>query len=610
MSIAFEQVTKRYQGQAVVNDVTLEIEPGEFFVLLGPSGSGKSTLLRALAGLIPIDHGRISLHGRDVTTVPARDRGVGFVFQHYALFRHMSVADNIEFALKVRKVKAAERRRRRAELLALVALEGLDDRLPSQLSGGQQQRVAVARALAHEPEVLLLDEPFGALDARIRAELRETIKHVQRRLGTTAILVTHDQEEAFALADRLGVMHMGRLLETGTPERLYRQPATRFVATFLGAANLFLARRTATGLLLGDALVAAPDSLAYQEDTRSEAVAVVRPEDLELGDVASRRKSKSLAEGLVLSAGFAGSAERVLVQLPPDTSLVSAVATQTDDAAPLVVEVLRTAAERAALPLTIGRRVALGLRRVHTLPTPISSFALAPHDPSALDSLRNSALLAQLARSMQARVLEPSEAPQGGVTVVEGSAPALPHIARLVANGASRILCLPPKSALPRRVFVLANAESARASTLALTASVLRHLAAEATYITLQMPAAPRAEVTAAFRRLLDARSELHAGHGLDLRTEVHIGDIEGWVMALAADREPALVVLGIEGSGDELADTLQRQFLPLFAAESRCPVLVVSNPRPPYATGLSEPPAASSEAVTIVPAPDRSASP
>src|SRR5882724_13208650 len=233
MSIRIEQVTKLYQGIPVVNDVTVEIQTGEFFVLLGPSGSGKSTLLRALAGLTHIDHGRMSLHGRDVTEMPARERGVGLVFQNYALFRHMTVADNIEFALRVRRMKAAERRQRRQELLRLVSLEGMDERLPAQLSGGQQQRVAVARALAHKPEVLLLDEPFGALDAKIREELRRTIRQVQRELGITTVLVTHDQEEAFALADRIGVMNLGRLLEIGQPQELYARPATRFVATFL-----------------------------------------------------------------------------------------------------------------------------------------------------------------------------------------------------------------------------------------------------------------------------------------------------------------------------------------------------------------------------------------
>src|SRR5690606_12530815 len=255
MSITLERVTKRYHGQPVVNDVSLEVAEGEFFVLLGPSGSGKSTLLRAIAGLAEIDGGRIALHGNDVTDVGARERGVGFVFQNYALFRHLTVAENIEFALRVRCVKAAERRARRHELLKLVALEGYEQRLPTQLSGGQQQRVAVARALAHRPPVLLLDEPFGALDAKIREELRRTIRAVQRELGITTVLVTHDQEEAFAMADRVGVMNLGRLLEAGEPHTLYARPATRFVATFLGAANLLLARQAPEGIYVGQAPV-------------------------------------------------------------------------------------------------------------------------------------------------------------------------------------------------------------------------------------------------------------------------------------------------------------------------------------------------------------------
>src|SRR5882724_7362409 len=280
MSITLDQVTKRFQGLPVVNDVSLDIGDGEFFVLLGPSGSGKSTLLRAIAGLAGVDHGRIALHGRDVTHVSAKERGVGLVFQNYALFRHMTVADNIEFALRVRRMKSAARRQRRQELLRLVSLEGMDERLPAQLSGGQQQRVAVARALAHKPEVLLLDEPFGALDAKIREELRRTIRQVQRELGITTVLVTHDQEEAFALADRIGVMNLGRLLEMGQPQELYARPATRFVATFLGAANLILARQTRDGIRMGANTVAAAESSPGVNE--HEAVAVVRPEEVEV----------------------------------------------------------------------------------------------------------------------------------------------------------------------------------------------------------------------------------------------------------------------------------------------------------------------------------------
>src|SRR4029453_17210874 len=224
MSIVLEQLSKRYEGYPVVNNVSLEVADSEFFVLLGPSGSGKSTILRMIAGLAGIDAGRVVLHGRDVTLQPPQQRGTGFVFQNYALFRHMSVAENVEFGLRLRKVAAAPRRRKRDELLELVGLAGLGGRLPRQLSGGQQQRVALARALAHEPKVLLLDEPFGALDVKIRTQLRRSLREIQRKLRVTAILVTHDQEEAFELADRIGVLERGRLLEVGTAETLYAQP--------------------------------------------------------------------------------------------------------------------------------------------------------------------------------------------------------------------------------------------------------------------------------------------------------------------------------------------------------------------------------------------------
>ena len=371
MSIKIEQVTKLYQGVPVVNDVTIDIQTGEFFVLLGPSGSGKSTLLRALAGLMHIDHGRMAFHGRDVTELPARERGVGLVFQHYALFRHMTVADNIEFALRVRRMGAAERRRRRQELLRLVALEGLDARYPSELSGGQQQRVAVARALAHEPAVLLLDEPFGALDANIRAELRETVRAVQRRTGMTTILVTHDQQEAFALADRLGVMQMGRLLEIGSPEELYRRPATRFVARFLGAANLFLGEVSRQGLHLGAATFAREIS-ASPTPAGAEAVLVVRPEDIEIAACDVLPQSP-FASGTVNELTFAGHQQHVRVRLDDQSGVESAMGEANGAPAAVTVDVLRSATEQVAEPLHIGSRVSLGVRRLHALPTPIST---------------------------------------------------------------------------------------------------------------------------------------------------------------------------------------------------------------------------------------------
>src|ERR1700746_1701629 len=355
MSITLDQVTKHYAGVPVVNDVSLDIGDGEFFVLLGPSGSGKSTLLRAIAGLAGVDHGRIALHGRDVTHVSPRERGVGLVFQNYALFRHMTVADNIEFALRVRRMKSKERRQRRQELLCLGAWEGMDERLPAQLSGGQQQRVAVARALAHKPEVLLLDEPFGALDAKIREELRRTIRQVQRELGITTVLVTHDQEEAFAMADRIGIMSQGRLLEVGAPHDLYARPATRFVATFLGAANLFLARRTPDGIQLGGKTMGGAERSPGTPE--HEVVAVVRPEEVEVAASRDALRSGFLARGVVDEVVFSGALESLRVRLEDGAAV--ALLAAAGRAAATCLEVTRTQHEQRAFEVRVGQSVAI-----------------------------------------------------------------------------------------------------------------------------------------------------------------------------------------------------------------------------------------------------------
>ena len=291
MSIRVEHLTKRYGDAAVVNGVSLEIATGELFVLLGPSGSGKSTLLRMIAGLSEVDAGKVWLHGRDVTALSPKDRGIGFVFQHYALFRHMTVADNVEFSLRVARVPKEERRRRREELLELVGLSGFGGRRPQQLSGGQRQRVAIARALANRAPVLLLDEPFGALDAKIRVELRQTIRRVQRDLGVTTVFVTHDQEEAFELGDRIAVLHLGRLLEVGEPEELYLRPQTPFVATFLGAANLLVGQSTPRGLALGPVEIPLRTEAAA-DDGRRRVEVLFRPEDVE---VAATKEDADLA---------------------------------------------------------------------------------------------------------------------------------------------------------------------------------------------------------------------------------------------------------------------------------------------------------------------------
>jgi sulfate transport system ATP-binding protein len=237
-AIAIDGVTRRFGGFAALDGITLAIESREFLALLGPSGSGKTTLLRILAGLDFPDAGRVRFGDRDMTDVPARDRRVGFVFQHYALFRHMTAAQNVGFGLSV--LPRAERPPRRAirdrarELLALVQIEPLADRYPEELSGGQRQRVALARALAIEPRVLLLDEPFGALDAKVRKDLRRWLRALHERTGVTSVFVTHDQHEALDLADRVAVLHQGRIEQVDTPGQLYDQPRSEFVHGFLG----------------------------------------------------------------------------------------------------------------------------------------------------------------------------------------------------------------------------------------------------------------------------------------------------------------------------------------------------------------------------------------
>jgi sulfate transport system ATP-binding protein len=237
MSIVARNVSKRFGSFQALEDVSLDVESGALTALLGPSGSGKSTLLRIIAGLEQPDRGEIRLAGKDATPLPAQERGVGFVFQHYAAFKHMTVRGNIAFGLKVRKRPKAEIRARVDELLELVQLVGFGDRYPAQLSGGQRQRMALARALAPEPQVLLLDEPFGALDARVRAELRLWLRRLHDEAHTTTVFVTHDQEEAMDVADNVVVMNKGRVEQVAPPRELYEAPVNEFVMSFVGQAN-------------------------------------------------------------------------------------------------------------------------------------------------------------------------------------------------------------------------------------------------------------------------------------------------------------------------------------------------------------------------------------
>jgi sulfate transport system ATP-binding protein len=278
MSIVAKNLSKRFGSFQAVSDVSFEVPAGQLVALLGPSGSGKSTILRIIAGLEAADFGEVQLTGEDATHLPVQARGVGFVFQHYALFRHMTVRQNISFGLEVQRLARAEIRKRVDELLELVQMTGHRDRYPSQLSGGQRQRVALARALAPRPKVLLLDEPFGALDARVRQELRVWLRRLHDEVHVTSLFVTHDQEEAFEVADQVIVMNRGRIEQMGPPQVLYEQPSTPFVTSFLGSVNVMSVH--------GDhaaAVVGAGSPLVDQASSDGASIALyIRPHDLDL----------------------------------------------------------------------------------------------------------------------------------------------------------------------------------------------------------------------------------------------------------------------------------------------------------------------------------------
>ena len=305
-SLVLDRITHRFaSGTMAVSDINLDVKGGEIIALLGPSGCGKTTLLRIVAGLeTPDVGGRVLFDGADLTRQPIEKRNVGMVFQSYALFPNMSVADNIGYGLKIRRVAKADRAARVAELVALTNLGGLEDRRIDQLSGGQRQRVALARAVAIRPRVLLLDEPLTALDAALRERLRGELNGLLRKLGITAIYVTHDQAEAMELGDRIVVMRKGAIAQVGTPREIYFTPANRFVAEFVGAANIIEAAIEGGHLILpgGRQLVVAPDG-------RTTAVAMVRPETIGIVDV-----TQAQLTGVVDSVRFAGDRQRIIIR--------------------------------------------------------------------------------------------------------------------------------------------------------------------------------------------------------------------------------------------------------------------------------------------------------
>ncbi|MBI3861999.1 MAG: sulfate/molybdate ABC transporter ATP-binding protein [Planctomycetia bacterium] len=347
MSITAKHVTKQFGNFTALTDVNLEVPTGTLMALLGPSGSGKTTLLRIVAGLENPDAGVILHHDEDVTERSPKERNVGFVFQHYALFRHMSVFENIAFGMRVRRRPKDEITNRVHELLNLVRLEGLHKRYPSQLSGGQRQRVALARALAVQPRVLLLDEPFGALDAKVRMELRQWLRRLHEEIHLTTVFVTHDQEEAFEVADRVVVMNHGRVEQAGTPQEVFDHPANAFVMDFLGNVNVFHGRVHDGKVMLGNLEVAYPhESRADSQDVKG----YVRPHELDV--------NREPADG----AGVPGR----IVQINP-TGSVAKVRVMSEDFG-LAMNVDLPLERYGELQLAVGEIVYVAPRRVRFFP--------------------------------------------------------------------------------------------------------------------------------------------------------------------------------------------------------------------------------------------------
>ena len=312
MPVSLRNITRAFGATKALDGMSLDIAPGELVALLGPSGCGKTTALRIVAGFEFADAGEVLVGGRDVSGVPASRRDMGMVFQSYSLFPNMNALDNVAFGLRMRRTAGAQRRRKAAELLDMVGLAPQAKQYPHQLSGGQQQRVALARALAIEPRVLLLDEPLSALDAKVRLQLREQIRTLQQRLGTTTLFVTHDQEEALSMADRVGVMRNGKLEQIAAPDELYERPATAFVAEFVGVMNRI------PGELQSDQLVAVLGSLVPAADgtdkVPGDVDVLVRPEGLRMELVQN-------GNGIVTSRTFLGSVTRVSVLLSGDVTV-------------------------------------------------------------------------------------------------------------------------------------------------------------------------------------------------------------------------------------------------------------------------------------------------
>src|SRR5436305_1564749 len=374
VAASVQSLSKRFKEARVLDDVSFDVAEGESLVLLGASGSGKTTILRIIAGLEQPDTGRVILHGKDVTDLPARERGVGVIFQAYALFPRMTVEKNIAYGLKIRHLPRKERRETVNSLIELVQLQKHRKKYPWQLSGGQQQRVAIARTLAYKPQVLLFDKPFGALDAQTRVHLRREIRALLRQVKVPSVFITHDQEEALELGDRIAVLNEGRLEQIGTPDDVYNHPASEFVATFLGAANLLLGVAAAGFVEIGTAKLPAEKETKRFRDGQSVKL-VFRPEDVYVSQDANLPEGcRRLTNGVIEEVNFVGAYERLTVRLDlthrkGDTDALYEVTINTPQRMTGVpIMVTRPKPEANALRYKSGDRVAIGLTSFSVLP--------------------------------------------------------------------------------------------------------------------------------------------------------------------------------------------------------------------------------------------------
>ncbi|MFN8485180.1 MAG: ATP-binding cassette domain-containing protein [Anaerolineae bacterium] len=589
MSILLRDVVKRYHDQTIVDHVDLEVADGELFVLLGPSGSGKSTILRMIAGLTSVTAGRVILHGRDVTDLSPQQRDTGFVFQNYSLFRHMTVADNIEFGLAVRKASKAERARRRDELLDLVGLGGLGGRYTSQLSGGQQQRVAVARALAAQPSVLLLDEPFGALDVQIRVQLRQSLKEVQRRLGLTTILVTHDQEEAFELADRIGIIDRGRLLEVGTPTQLYHRPNHQFVATFLGSANLLAGTQQGEEVRVG-ALRLPSAEPGERFDAEGRAEVLFRPEDLTLAAAREVLEGQALGVGVVEEILFLGTLQRVCVRLDPLPGTWPLPVRYGQEGVLLDVAVLSRPGGAEAVE--VGQTVWVGIKHYHILPRPGFRLLLCAHDAetdasTSLATWLGSAMGAEVTR-MDLRsgvspetLLRDIRAQEYDLVVVADDGAPIDRLQReattpvLVGKGA--------RTPIKRVLLCSAGGEPGKLDVV-FGARLARRVGASTRLLYVAQPVREAQPVGVAdgadrpwlARHLEEGRLTL-LGQGVEVDTKVRQGGVVDEILAEAAEGDYDLIVVGGHvpsrqrpGARDVAAEIVARADRPVLVVRGR----------------------------------------